>query len=92
MSFKFTLAGCSIVPRLSPHPDEKFWGGPGNEAKLAIREPNCTKISLTFHMWPAAIVLKYVKNITQQIIIIYEKSQFNSLVWSSPMVVLITYP
>ena len=91
MSFKFTLAGCSIVHRLSSHPDEKFRGGPGNEAKLAIRETKLYE-NLTFHMRPVAIVLKYVKNITQQIIIIYEKSQFNSLVWSSLTLAPITYP
>ena len=52
-------------------------------------KPSSTKILLTFHTWPAAIALNYsVKNIRNDVhqliyIYIYEKSQFNSLVWGS---------
>ena len=48
--------------------------------------PSCTKILLTVRTRPAAIALNYsVKNIQnniwQKIIIFYEKSRFNSIVW-----------
>ena len=60
-------------------------------ASWLSEKTSCTKILLTFRIQPVAIALNYsVKNIwndIRQIIIIYiyiyEKSQFNSLVWGS---------
>ena len=58
---------------------------------------SCTKILLTSHMRPTAIALNFsVKNIRndvcQIIIYIYEKSQFNSLVWGSLTFTPIIFP
>ena len=53
------------------------------------KKPSCMKILLNVHMRPATIALNYsVENIRNNIrqkiiIIIYEKSQFDSLVWGS---------
>ena len=54
------------------------------------KKPSCMKILLNVRMRPAAIALNYsvenIRNDVRQkiiIIIIYEKSQFDSLVWGS---------
>ena len=51
------------------------------------KKPSCMKILLNVRMRPAAIALNYnvenIRNDVRQKIIIYEKSQFDSLVWGS---------
>ena len=65
-------------------------------ASWLSKKPSCMKI-LQVRMRPAAIALNYsiekIRNDVRQkiiTIIIYEKSEFDSLVWSSLMLALIT--